>query len=308
VKVSTIANTLRTLIDGYEAVKYEEEGERYDVRVRMLEAYRTKPSDLMNILVPAGDGKLIELRNLVNLQSGVSAQSIRRYDRQHAVSIFANARGNKTAGEAIEDLKRIAKQVLPKEGGYELSFGGTSEDMMEMFQSLTFGFYLAIIVVYMLLAAQFESFIHPFTILFSLPLALFGAFGALYITGKTLNLFSLIGLVMLVGLVTRNAILLVDYTNILRQRGLPRDQAILEAGPVRLRPVLMTALAVIFGLLPIALELSEGGEVRSPMAIAVGGGMFTSTFLTLVMIPVVYSLLDDLAAKVKGVFRPIRHN
>ena len=308
VKVSTIANTLRTLIDGYDAVKYEEEGERYDVRVRMLEAYRTKPSDLMNILVPAGDGKLIELRNLVNLQSGVSAQSIRRYDRQHAVSIFANARGNKTAGEAIEDLKRIAKQVLPKEGGYELSFGGTSEDMMEMFQSLTFGFYLAIIVVYMLLAAQFESFIHPFTILFSLPLALFGAFGALYITGKTLNLFSLIGLVMLVGLVTRNAILLVDYTNILRQRGLPRDQAILEAGPVRLRPVLMTALAVIFGLLPIALELSEGGEVRSPMAIAVGGGMFTSTFLTLVMIPVVYSLLDDLAAKVKGVFRPIRHN
>jgi len=161
-------------------------------------------------------------------------------------------------------------------------------------------------VIYMLLAAQFESFVHPFTILISLPLALFGAFGALVITGKTLNLFSLMGLVMLVGLVTKNAILLVDYTNILRQRGLSRDEAILEAGPVRLRPVLMTALSTFFGMLPIALELCEGGEVRSPMAIAVGSGMITSTFLTLLLIPVIYSLLDDLTVKVKAVFRPVK--
>jgi len=310
VDVSAIANTLWILIDGYtdQALKYKEEGERYDIRVRMLESYRTRPSDLMNILVPAKSGRLTELRNLVHLESGVSPQSIRRYHRQHAVHIYANARGNKTAGEAIEDLKRIAKQVLPKEGGYELSFGGTSEDMIEMFQALIFAFILAVIVVYMLLAAQFESFVHPFTILFSLPLAVFGAFGALLITGKTLNLFSILGLIMLVGLVTKNAILLVDYTNTLRQRGLPRDQAVLEAGSVRLRPVLMTALSTLFGLLPIALEMSEGGEVRSPMAIAVGSGMLTSTLLTLILIPVLYSLLDDLMIKVKGIFIPARHD
>ncbi len=308
VDISTIADTLRVLIDGHtdENVKFEEEGERYDIRVRMLESYRTAPSDLMNILVPSRSGQLIELRNLVYLESGVTPQSIRRFERQHAVHIFANARGEKTAGEAIEDLKKIAKQVLPKEGGYELSFGGTSEDMIEMFESFVFAFPLAIVVIYMLLAAQFESFVHPFTILISLPLALFGAFGALVITGKTLNLFSLMGLVMLVGLVTKNAILLVDYTNILRQRGLSRDEAILEAGPVRLRPVLMTALSTFFGMLPIALELCEGGEVRSPMAIAVGSGMITSTFLTLLLIPVIYSLLDDLTVKVKAVFRPVK--
>lgn len=310
VDLSTLANTLQILVAGYtdESVKYEEKGERFDIRVRMLESYRTKPSDLMNILVPAKSGQLIELRNLIGLESGVTPQSIKRFDRQHAVHIFANAWGGKTAGEAIDDLKRIVREVLPKEGGYELSFGGTSEDMLEMFQALIFAFILAVVVVYMLLAAQFESFIHPLSILFSVPLALFGAFGGLYITGKTLNLFSLIGLVALVGLVARNAILLVDYTNILRRRGLPRDQAILEAGPVRLRPVLMTSLAIIFGLLPLALELGEGSEVRSLMAIAIGAGMLTSTFLTLVMIPVVYSLLDDLATRVKGVFRPTRRN
>ncbi len=303
VDISTIAKTLWILIDGYadESIKFEDEGERYNIRVRLMEKYRTRPEDLMNILVPAKNGNLIELRNLVHIENGVSPQTIRRFERQHAIHIFANARGgNKTAGEAIDDLKEIAKQVLPKEGGYELSFGGTSEDMIEMFDALTFAFILAIIVVYMLLAAQFESFIHPFTILLALPMALFGAFGALLITGKTLNLFSLLGMIILIGLVTKNAILLVDYINTLRKRGLSRTDAILKAGPVRLRPVLMTALSTFFGMLPIALELSEGGEARSPMAIAVGSGMITSTILTLLMIPVIYSLLDDLVIFVQN--------
>jgi len=303
VDISTIAKTLWILIDGYtdESVKYEDKGERYNIRVRLMEKYRTRPEDLMNILVPAKNGNLIELRNLVHIENGVSPQTIRRFERQHAIHIFANARGgDKTAGDAIDALKQIAKQVLPKEGGYELSFGGTSEDMIEMFNALTFAFILAIVVVYMLLAAQFESFIHPFTILLALPMALFGAFGALLLTGKTLNLFSLLGMIILIGLVTKNAILLVDYVNTLRKRGLSRTAAILEAGPVRLRPVLMTALSTFFGMLPIALELSEGGEARSPMAIAVGSGMITSTLLTLLMIPVIYSLLDDLVIFVQN--------
>ena len=301
VEISTIAETIWILVDGYtdELVKYEDQGERYSIRIRMTEPYRTNPDNLMNILVPSNSGKMVELRNFVHIENGVSPQTIRRFERQRAVHIYANAQGEKTAGEAINDLRRIADKVLPEEGGYELSFGGTSEDMIEMFQALIFAFILAIIVVYMLLAAQFESFIHPFTILFALPLALFGSFGALFITGKTLNLFSLIGLIILVGLVTKNAILLVDYTNRLRNQGFTCKDAIMQAGPVRLRPVLMTALSTFFAMLPVALELSEGGEVRSPMAITVGSGIMVSTLLTLVIIPVIYSVFDDIAVFVK---------
>lgn len=174
--------------------------------------------------------------------------------------------------------------------------------MMESFGYLFFALYLAIIIIYMVLAAQFESFIHPFTVMLSLPLSLIGAFGGLVIARQTLNIFSLIGFIMMMGLVTKNAILLVDYTNTLRSRGMEKTEALLTAGPVRLRPILMTALTTIFAMLPIALGYSEGGEARSPMGVAVVGGMTTSTFLTLVIIPVVYSLLDDLVIKIKDMF------
>jgi HAE1 family hydrophobic/amphiphilic exporter-1 len=146
----------------------------------------------------------------------------------------------------------------------------------------------------MVLAAQFESFIHPFTIMLSLPLATIGVFGLLLVTGKTLNIFSYLGIIMLVGIVTRNAILLVDFTNQLRARGLDRTAAILHAGPIRLRPILMTAITTIAGMVPVSLAFSEGGETRAPLAVAVIGGMLTSTFLTLLVIPVVYTLFDDL--------------
>jgi HAE1 family hydrophobic/amphiphilic exporter-1 len=152
---------------------------------------------------------------------------------------------------------------------------------------------LGIIMAYMVLAAQFESFIHPFTVLLSIPLSFIGAFGALLITGKTLNVFSYIGLILLLGLVKKNAILLVDYTNTLRARGVERREAILEAGPVRLRPILMTTFAMIFGMLPVALGVGEGAETRSPMGVAVIGGLLTSLFLTLVVVPAAYDLFDD---------------
>jgi HAE1 family hydrophobic/amphiphilic exporter-1 len=151
----------------------------------------------------------------------------------------------------------------------------------------------------MVLASQFESFIHPFTILLSMPLSFIGAFGGLFITGKTINIFSLIGIVLLMGLVKKNAILLVDYTNTLRASGLERREAILRAGPVRLRPILMTTFAMIFGMMPIALGIGEGAETRSPMAIATIGGLLSSLFLTLVVVPAVYDLLDDLQGKFK---------
>ena len=157
-----------------------------------------------------------------------------------------------------------------------------------------FAMVIAVVMVYMILASQFESFVHPFTIMFSLPVSLIGAMGALFLTGERVQIFSLIGVIMLMGLVTKNAILLVDYTITLRKRGMTREEALLKAGPVRLRPIVMTTAAMVFGMLPTALKIGEGAESRSPMAIAVIGGLITSTLLTLVVIPVAYTMVDDL--------------
>lgn len=166
--------------------------------------------------------------------------------------------------------------------------------MKESFGYLLFAAILGVVMAYMVLAAQFESFVHPFTVLLSMPFSLIGAFGALFVTGKTLNIFSIIGLILLMGLVKKNAILLVDYTNILRERGATRRDALLEAGPVRLRPILMTTFAMIMGMMPIAVGIGEGAETRSPMALATIGGLITSLLLTLVVIPVAYDLFDEM--------------
>jgi HAE1 family hydrophobic/amphiphilic exporter-1 len=161
---------------------------------------------------------------------------------------------------------------------------------------------VAILIIYMILAAQFESFIHPFTVMLSLPLSIVGVYGLLLITGNTLNILSYIGIIMLIGIVTKNSILLVDYTNTLRSRGMEKVEAVLQAGPTRFRPILMTAGSTIIAVLPVAIGTSEGGESRAPMAVAVIGGMLTSTFLTLLVIPVVYLLLDDFASWLRRLF------
>ncbi|MEZ5993701.1 MAG: efflux RND transporter permease subunit [Planctomycetota bacterium] len=179
--------------------------------------------------------------------------------------------------------------------GYSYSYAGMAETMGESFRNLLFALGLAVLIVYMVLASQFESFVHPFTIMLSLPLSLVGAFGALVVFDMTLSIFTMIGLIMLMGLVTKNAILLIDYTITLRKRdGLSRDEALLTAGPVRLRPILMTTLAMVFGMFPIAFGSGAGSESRAPMAMAVIGGLTTSTVLTLLVVPAVYSILDDI--------------
>ena len=189
--------------------------------------------------------------------------------------------------EAMKDLK-----MAP---GYKVVFSGEGEDMVESFGYMTEALILAILLVYLILASQFESFIDPLAIMLSLPLSLVGMAGMLLLTGDTINMMSLIGLIMLMGLVTKNAILLVDYTKVLRSRGVERKEAIITAGRTRLRPIMMTTLAMIFGMLPLALALGSGAEMRAPMARAVIGGLITSTFLTLLVVPVVYSLLDDVS-------------
>ena len=191
----------------------------------------------------------------------------------------------------MEDLNGIAAKILPAD--YLPKYRGQADTMEESFGYLLFAIILGVVMAYMVLAAQFESFVHPFTVLLAMPLSFIGAFGALMLTGKTISIFSFIGLILLMGLVKKNAILLVDYTNVLRARGVSRREAILQAGPVRLRPILMTTFAMVFGMLPVAFGMGEGAETRSPMGIAVIGGLLTSLFLTLVVVPAAYDLFDD---------------
>ncbi len=297
VDVATVAEAVNFLIGGeVDVTKFKDEtrGRRYDVRARLFPEGRTDPEDVGKLYVRSKDGRLVELSNIIKVQEAGGPSIINRVDRQRAITLFANLEG-KPLGQAKTELNSISAKVLPP--GYSGAYKGEAEIMEESFVYLVFALVLGIIIAYMVLASQFESFIHPFTILLSMPLSFIGAFGGLFITGKTINIFSLIGIVLLMGLVKKNAILLVDYTNTLRTSGLERREAILRAGPVRLRPILMTTFAMIFGMMPIALGIGEGAETRSPMAIATIGGLLSSLFLTLVVVPAVYDLLDDLQEK-----------
>ena len=293
VDVATVAEAINLLIGGeLDIARYKDEkkGKRYDVRVRLNPEDRASSAALQRIYVRARDGKLVELGNVVKLQEGTGPSVINRADRQRSITIFASLEG-KPLGEAQNELNAIAGRILPAD--YVPKYYGMAEVMQESFVYLLFALMLGIIMAYMILASQFESFIHPVTILLSMPMSFIGAFGALFVTGKTLNIFSFIGLILLMGLVKKNAILLVDYTNVLRERGMSRREAILQAGPVRMRPILMTTFAMIFGMLPIAFAVGEGAETRAPMGIAVIGGLLTSLILTLVVVPAAYDIFDD---------------
>ncbi len=294
VDARAIASAINTLIGGREVSKFKDGGKSYDVRVRLIPEQRSMFKDINRLLVRNSRGELIRLSSVVEVREEVGPDVINRLDRQRSTTIFADLE-EKPLGEAIEETREIVKETLPP--GYTIEFAGQAETMSETFQSIIFAFFLTIIITYMVLASQFESFIHPFTVMLALPLSIIGALGFLFITANTINIMSLIGMLMLIGLVVKNSILLVDYTNNLRARGMEMKEAVLEAGPVRLRPILMTAVSTVAGVLPIALGIGAGGESRAPMAIAVAGGMTTSTILTLFVIPVAYTLIDDISRK-----------
>jgi len=294
VTVSDLGNAIRSLIGGQKVSTFEEDGETYDVRVRLVEAQRQHSGDVLSVPVRTRSGKFVALRNLVQVDEGTGPVQIDRQDRTRQVTVMANLKDTKPLAEALDDIRQIESEIgLPE--GVTSTFTGAGDLMAESFASIGFSMVLAVVLIYMVLAAQFESLVHPFTVMLSLPLSVAGALGLLFVAGKTLNIFSMIGMIMLMGLVTKNAILLVDYTNLLRRRGMARQEAQLRAGPVRLRPILMTAFSTVAGMIPVAMGLGSGAETRSPMGIAIVGGMLTSTFLTLVVVPVVYSLMDDLA-------------
>jgi HAE1 family hydrophobic/amphiphilic exporter-1 len=294
VNASTIGTTINTMIGGEIVGKYkdEKEGERYDITARLIASDRNQPADINSLWLRSTTGELVRLKDVTTAETGKGPTVIMHYDRQRAATLFAGTEKTKPMGQAMTDLNEIVKKNASPD--ISTRYVGMADAMLDAFKNIAFALAIAVIMVYMILASQFESFVHPFTIMFSLPVSLIGAMGLLFLTGERVQIFSLIGVIMLMGLVTKNAILLIDYTITLRRRGMTREEALMKAGPVRLRPIVMTTAAMVFGMLPTALKIGEGAESRAPMAIAVIGGLITSTLLTLVVIPVVYTIVDDL--------------
>lgn len=293
VDVEDLGKAISQLVGGQKVSSFEESGKNIDVRVRLVGNDREHAQALQTLPVRMKGGGLTDLRSLATVENTFGPVSIERQDRRRQVTVMANLESGKPLGEAITQVEQVAAGIgIPE--GVRTVFTGTADMMAESFASIIFAMLLAVLLTYMILAAQFESYLHPFTIMLSLPLSIGGALGGLYLTGRTLNIFSLIGMIMLMGLVTKNAILLVDYTNLLRSRGMAKDDALRKAGPTRLRPILMTTLSTVAGMVPIAIGMGDGAESRAPMGACVVGGMLASTLLTLVVIPVVYSIVDDM--------------
>ena len=282
------------------------DGQNYDVNVQLPKGSRRIASDLGELYVASsrvnadGTPMLVALRQVVEFQPSTSPQIIKRQDLQRRVGIYANVEG-RPSGDVGKEVEALLKTIqLPP--GYRFDIAGDTQQMQESFTAAMAALGMAVIFIYLILASQFGSFLQPIAIMASLPFTLIGVFLALLVTGSTLNIFSIIGVIMLMGLVTKNAILLVDFTNQGLREGLSRHDAILAAGQVRLRPILMTTMAMIFGMLPMAIGLSDGGEQNAPMGRAVIGGIITSTLLTLVVVPVLYTYLDTLGRKFSARF------
>ena len=299
---TVLAASLRTFVNGDVATYWTApDGEQVEVELRLPQLMRENIAQLDNLPVAyAKDGTPIALGRVADVVPVVNPLVIKRQDLQRRQAVYAGVTG-RPGGDVGSDVKKLVDSTqLPP--GYRFDQGGQTRDQAEAFQGILLALLAAIIFIYIVLASQFGSFLQPFAIMASLPLALIGVMLALLVTRSTLNLFSMIGLVMLMGLVTKNAILLVDFANHARKAGLGMAESLLQAGLVRMRPIMMTTAAMVFGMLPLALALDEGGEIQAPMGRAIIGGVITSTLLTLIVVPVVYSYLDDLAAWTKRRF------
>ena len=297
-----VGSTLRPLLAG-DTVSYwlGPDAQNYEVNVQLPKDQRRVAADLGNLYLtttkrgPDGELRMVPLRQVAEIVESTSPQIIKRQDLQRRVSLYANVVG-RPSGDVGTDVQKIT-QEMPLPPGYRFDIGGQQKNMQESFSAALAALALAVVFIYLILASQFASFTQPFAIMASLPFSLIGVFLALLLTGTTLNIFSIIGFIMLMGLVTKNAILLVDFANRTRRAGASLHDALLTAGQVRLRPILMTTAAMIGGMLPLALGLGEGGETQAPMGRAIIGGVITSTLLTLVVVPVIYTYLDGLAER-----------
>jgi multidrug efflux pump len=289
ISIAAVGRTIETLMGSREVTTYVVGGQEYKVLLQAPDSARLSPYDLQNVFVRTGSGGLVPLSNVVTLSERARAQTLSRQDRVRAITITASLAPGYSLGEALDFLDRTAKEVLPQEA--RISYLGQSLEFRESSGALYVTFALALLVVFLVLAAQFESFIHPFVILLSTPLAVTGGLLALWVTGQTLNVFSQIGMVLLIGLMAKNGILVVEFANQLRDRGMSIRDAVLEASVVRLRPILMTSIATVLGAVPLAMATGAGAESRQALGVVIVGGITLSTIVTLYAVPALYLLL-----------------
>ena len=297
IDADTVAQIVTAMIGGVDVATFRDGEQRHDIRLRMERDERETLEAIGNLWVRARNGELVDLRNVVKIETGATASTISRTDRQRSAEIMMNLDGIDLES-AVQRAMAIAAEELPSH--LSLALKGNAEDMKEAGQQFVLMLVLAVLVIYMVLAAQFESFTQPLIVMLALPFSMTGALGGLWAAGMTLNLFSMIGIVLLIGLVTKNSILLVDYANQLREQGLGAEEAMRRAAPVRMRPVMMTALSMIFGVLPSAVGIGPGAETRAPMAVATAAGMFSSMLLTLLIVPVFYLTLEKVREFMKS--------
>ncbi len=295
VDVQSIGRTIQAMMGGLDVGKFTDKGRRNDIRLRLEEEGRKTAQDISKLYVRNDEGELIPLDQLVEIKQRVTLKSITRRDRERAVGIFANVAPGESQAEALTKAQELAGEVLP--AGYRIVFSGSAQTFTESFQSLLFVLFLGIIIAYMVLGTQYNSFIHPFVVLLAMPFSVSGALIALKVSNLSINIYSLIGLILLMGIVKKNSIMLVDFANQRREEGLPLYEALLTACPQRLRPIMMTSFATMAAALPPALALGPGAETRIPMAVVILGGVMVSTVLTLFVVPCAYSLMARLEKK-----------
>jgi multidrug efflux pump len=289
VQIETVGRTLETMLGGRQVTRFKRDGEQYDVIVQVDNADRTTPSDIRDIFVRAKDGSMIPLGNLVTVDETVSPRELNHFGQRRAVTITANLTPGYTMGEALKFMEDVAGKALPP--GYAIDYAGQSREFKTSSASLALTFMLALAFIYLVLAAQFESFRDPFIIMLTVPLSMTGALLALLLSGGTLNVYSQIGLVTLVGLITKHGILIVEFANQLQEQGRDIRQAVIDAAERRLRPILMTTGAMVLGAIPLALATGAGAESRQQIGWVIVGGLLLGTFFTLFVVPTVYSLL-----------------
>ncbi len=290
VPVQDVATTLQTMLGERRVSTFTQDNKLYEVMTRLEADERATPSDIQGIQVRGRDGQLVQIDQLATVEEGIGPVALSHYNRMRSFTLTGSVAPGFTLGETLDSLYAAGAEVFP--AGTEVALSGESRELEESSGALYFAFALSIVVVFMVLAAQFESLVHPFTVLLAVPLAVTGALGTLYLAGSTLNLYSQIGMILLIGLVTKNSILLVEYANQLRNRGKEVVDAMIEAGQIRLRPILMTAVATIVGAMPIALGIGSGSASRRPLGYAIVGGLTFSTLLTLFLVPVVWILIE----------------
>jgi len=290
----TLSETLQERVRGVVPTRFKEADRQIDIRIRNRASDRKTVRDVQSLVVPGPDGQAIRLLTVADITEGRGPAEIHRVQQQRAALLSANLAG-RSLGDVTTEIEALLEDSPPPTG-ITIELGGQKEEMDRSFGSLRFAIALAIFLVYLVMAATFESLIHPFLVLFTIPLALAGVLAALWLSGTVISVIVLIGVIMLVGIVVNNAIVLIDAINQQRRAGVPKEEAVIRAGHLRLRPILMTTLTTVLGLLPMALAVGEGAELRAPLALTVSSGLVFSTLLTLVVIPAAYRWIPSRVA------------